>query len=249
MKRSCLVLSALALALTAAQPAGAVVTKAVYAGVFSIDDQNDVLGLGAGAYDHYGTLTFIFDSATPGSIPEFTAVPGDYTRTQLYGTGAGSPGRGLLRIGSYSSGFVGTNGSSYARTDGLGGTSFPYDDMSHHAENFTDFGAGNGFSLVSLDGYAGSFNDDFITTADLGAPLSYAPDDPTDIGYGAFTFQNTSPGSPSYANGVFQLQSVTVTQLAGPVPEPMTWELTIGGLAMAGAALRRRRPAGAPARG
>jgi hypothetical protein len=39
------------------------------------------------------------------------------------------------------------------------------------------------------------------------------------------------------------LDNVSVTQVAGGVPEPATWALMIGGFGIAGAALRRRRAA------
>lgn len=60
------------------------------------------------------------------------------------------------------------------------------------------------------------------------------------VGPGTYSFSITGDGS----GGVPASLGVRLDTLtAGAVPEPMSWALMIGGFAMTGAAMRRRRPA------
>ncbi len=108
---------------------------------------------------------------------------------------------------------------------------------------------GNGWTTVTGLNFAPLFDNGTATGSALNGNLAVNQRDLAATLSGltlldgqTFGFRWVDVNSPSSDQGLaVDDLSITATTLAGAVPEPATWAMMIGGVAMAGGALRRRR--------
>jgi hypothetical protein len=115
---------------------------------------------------------------------------------------------------------VGNGGFSFARVDGA-------------AFDFTGFDATHLTNSLTSPGNGGTLNVYFDDLIGLASSYDINP------GFQSYAFQGLGVHNVRItSNNYFQVDNLAVS--SGAVPEPASWAMMIGGLALTGAALRRR---------
>lgn len=140
-------------------------------------------------------------------------------------------------IAQEAGGSLTTNPSTYSLTFDLGA-------LSAATAQLSGFFAADNFASAFLNGHLLAQDNQFTDVANFKSltPFSAGAADFVS-GLNTLSFVVTDTGPPS----ALLVSGLSGTALEGGVPEPASWALMIGGFGLAGAALRRRRPAAATA--
>jgi hypothetical protein len=248
--------AAVALALSAAQPAFAAHSTATFTGTATVNDETGILGTPNANLVTPFTLVFDVNDATPGAEILNTLAP--YTQISIVqGDNDANPVRATLTLAGQDFSFGHNYGppdgtahggvaraiipSDFGFPDGTGVLQYLASTRISDPDFNLDFEVG--ITLTSLSNFGG-------TGFDYNRPFTYVfgPDDGVVEADGLYEIDaGNAQAITQRMSFTLAADSVTVTSDkvfdAGGVPEPATWGLMIGGFASLGAALRvQRRP-------
>ena len=209
-------LAAFAAVMSLGSAASALTVKTVWKGFVYSNDNYDSGGFGLGA-DTIVNALFTATVITKVTPANFTYELDHYNE---------AVGGSLHDLPVLMSGSVEING--YSRSiEGSYDSALAYSDQGPYDAIVTYLGsAAQGGNLLNMHA-----SGDFLTNASFSRRHTHSPSDVlSSFGY--------------LSNGIGALNLSVSSVTSGPVPEPATWALMIGGFGLAGAGLRRRRAAG-----
>lgn len=240
---------AIAAALCVSAPAHAAITVVTYNGVIGM--ALDLTGMfGVVGAQHEGqaySLVYTIDDTAVGAISTATS-----TMSQISGSGPTSPVHAALTINGITHTINGSQEGTAQQWDLIhasGQPSYGVSDKIRQTSTEYSVVGGDHYHSYTSETYVSSYDQDFVTSPDYHAHLTYPGNRSTDsiynlVQFNDFDYRTNTQVNYSYFN--LRIDNATVATAAlppitGAVPEPETWAMLLLGLAAVRGMTRSRR--------
>lgn len=234
-----------AAALAGAAPASALITTATYTGKVGFGfDTTGMFGVAGASLDGADyVMVYTVDDAAPGAMQTSSA-----TSSSITGSGANSPVHMAITVNGITHTINGNAQGTAQRRDEVHASGLGYVglwDQVRHVSNEYSFVPGVSYHAYDSETYILSYAQDFATSPDFRAALSYGGTTGSDSLYNLVQFNDFDYLTGTQINYAYLNLNIGTLRIAsvptgGAVPEPEGWAMMVLGLAGIGAAQRIR---------